>query len=66
MDIVERDESLLKISEVVRRTQLSEATVRRLSGEGRLPRVVIGGSVRYRSSDVDRLIASGAEKRVQS
>ena len=47
---------LLTIDQVARRLLVSQATVYRLVSAGELPKLRIGGSTRFRSADVERLI----------
>jgi excisionase family DNA binding protein len=51
--------NLLTTKQVAERLALSEPTVRRLARRGFLPRVRIGGSVRFRESDIGRIIKAG-------
>jgi len=50
---------LLALPEVARRLACSRGTVRRLDARGVLPRVCVGRLVRYRASDVARLVNEG-------
>jgi len=50
---------LLPLPEVARRLACSRCTVRRLDARGVLPRVKLGRLVRYRASDVARLVTEG-------
>lgn len=50
---------LLTIRDVANRLSVSLATVRRLIEAGELPRVRVGGSVRFETLDVEALIARG-------
>ena len=50
---------LLKLPEVIDRLGVSSASVRRWTSRGLLPRIKRGRVVRYRESDVARLIANG-------
>jgi len=50
---------LLTIEQVAYRLAVSPATVRRLVNTGALPRVTVGGSVRFEPADVIALIEAG-------
>lgn len=50
---------LLTIQEVAERLTVSRATVRRLIQTGQLPRIKVGGSVRFEAPDVQALIERG-------
>jgi len=50
---------LLTIEQVAYRLAVSPATVRRLMNTGALPRVTVGGSVRFEPADVIALIEAG-------
>jgi excisionase family DNA binding protein len=50
---------LLALPEVAKRLACSPGTVRRLDARGVLPRVRLGRAVRYRASDVARLVTEG-------
>jgi len=56
---VRADDRLLTLPEVAGRLACSPALVRRLGARGMLPRVKLGRLVRYRASDVARLVAEG-------
>ena len=45
----------LTVGEVMRRTRLSQRTVRRYAAEGRLPAYKFGRNLRFRAEDVDAL-----------
>lgn len=53
---------LLRMDEVVDLLALSESKVRRLTGDGSLPTVRIGGSVRFRPEDVERLVEENTHR----
>lgn len=59
-------DQLLRLRDVAELLALSEPTVRRLAKNGALPSVRIGAAIRYRQSDVRRLIASDPEIRASS
>lgn len=46
-------------SEAAQLTGVSARTIRRWAAQGRLPRIQIGGSVRVRRDDVERLVEVG-------
>ena len=50
---------LLALPEVARRLACSPGMVRRLDARGVLPRIKIGRLVRYRASDVARVVTEG-------
>ncbi len=50
---------LLRYREVAQLCAVSLMTVRRWAAAGRLPKVVIGGTVRFRADDVEALISKG-------
>ena len=57
---VNTQDHLLTLREVSERLACSPGLVRRLDARGMLPRVKLGRrSVRYRASDVSRLVAEG-------
>ena len=53
---------LLALPEVATRLACSPALVRRLGARGVLPRVKLGRLVRYRASDVARLVTEGVPR----
>lgn len=57
---------LLREREVAEAYGLSGRTIRRLVADGQLPRVRIGGSIRYRLVDVEGLITRGLESEHES
>jgi len=57
--VLRADDRLLTLPEVAARLACSPALVRRLGARGMLPRVKLGRLVRYRASDVARLVAEG-------
>ena len=56
------DDRLLALPEVADRLACSRGLVRRLGARGVLPRVKLGRLVRYRASDVARLVAEGVPR----
>jgi len=51
---------LLSPAEASRRLAIGDRTLRRLAASGALPKVRLGDrAIRYRSSDIDRLINTG-------
>jgi excisionase family DNA binding protein len=54
------DDRLLTVPEVAQQLACSRAHVRRLGARGVLPRIKLGRLVRFRASDVARLVAEGA------
>jgi len=56
------EDHLLALPEVAKRLACSPATVRRLGTRGVLRQVRLGRSVRYRSSDVTRLVTEGVPR----
>lgn len=52
---------LLKRTDVQRLLGLSESTVIRLERAGKLPTIKFGRCVRYRKSDVERIIADAGQ-----
>ncbi len=53
---------LLALPEVATRLACSAGLVRRLDARGVLPRVKLGRAVRYRASDVTRLVTEGVPR----
>ena len=53
------EDRLLALSAVAERLGCSRGLVRRLDAKGVLPRVRLGRLVRYRASDVSRLVTEG-------
>ena len=57
------DDRLIPIPEAVKALGVCARTVEKLAEQGILPKVYIFGSVRYRLSDVQRLIREGTPRR---
>jgi excisionase family DNA binding protein len=60
---VTSEDRLLTVPEVAERLACSRALVRRLGARGVLPRTKLGRLVRFRESDVARIVAEGIPKR---
>jgi excisionase family DNA binding protein len=56
------EDRLLALPEVAERLACSPGLVRRLGSRGVLPRVKLGRLVRYRASDVSRLVTEGVPR----
>jgi excisionase family DNA binding protein len=56
------EDRLLALPEVARQLACSPGLVRRLGSRGVLPRVKLGRLVRYRASDVTRLVTEGVPR----
>jgi excisionase family DNA binding protein len=59
---VSTQDRLLALPDVAAQLACSEGLVRRLGARGVLPRVKLGRLVRYRASDVARLVAEGVPR----
>lgn len=56
------DDRLLTVRQAAERLAVSPVLVRRMGLRGVLPRVKLGRPVRYRASDVARIIADGVPR----
>lgn len=54
----------MKRPEVLERLRISSRTLDRLTAEGQLEKVPVRGAVRYRESEVARIIANGTAEAV--
>ena len=57
------DDEIFTIKEVAAYLKLAEKTAYRLSSEGKLPGFKVGGSWRFRKSEIDRWIVEQEGKR---
>jgi predicted DNA-binding transcriptional regulator AlpA len=55
------DDRLMKRPEVLERLRISSRTLDRLTAEGQLEKVPVRGLIRYRESEVARIVASGTD-----
>ena len=58
---IEQQDKLLRKSDVVNRLSLSLRSVDRLVASGKLEKVKVRGSIRFRESDIVALIEKGCE-----
>jgi len=63
VSLVSTQDRLLALRDVAAQLACSPGLVRRLGARGVLPRVKLGRLVRYRASDVGRLVAGGVPSR---
>ena len=57
------DENIFTIKEVSSHLKLAEKTSYRLASEGKLPGFKVGGSWRFRKSEIDRWIVKQEQKK---
>jgi len=55
-------DNLLTVADVARTLRISRRTVYRLIDTGKLPRIYIGRSPRFRPTDLDALVDAGVER----